>query len=81
MQIRCKALRINSSLNNVDMVKSEEIWIENYDSNEEIIISSKRVNVGDSEDSHKLLRFYIYSNKFVSKRDKEREKYLISNNL
>ena len=76
----CKALGININLNNVDMIKSEEIWIENSDTaDEDVIISSKRVNVGNSEDSHKFLRFYIYSNKFVSKIDKKREKYFLSN--
>ncbi len=66
----CMAMGFDKSYYGLDIVKSKNIFIENYGNiiNEKDIISAKRIGIdyaGIWKD--KLLRFYIKDNKFVSR--------------
>ncbi|PAB59896.1 DNA-3-methyladenine glycosylase [Anaeromicrobium sediminis] len=64
----CKALNIDRSLNKLDLVESDELYIE--DSKEKFeIIESTRINIDYGEEyKDKLWRFYIKDNKYISKK-------------
>lgn len=67
--------------NKIDLAdpRNQELWIE--DQPEPInfhVINSSRIGLGKSAEEcvNKLLRFYIFKNSSVSKKDKEAEKCL-----
>lgn len=75
----CNAMKIDKSLNGIDLCADELFIVEGVDSkyegykNDETfeIISSKRINIDYSEEAADfLLRFYIKNNKFISVKDK-----------
>ena len=64
----CKALKIDTSLDKIDFLNNDELYIEDNVSNSNII-SAKRINIDYAEEYvHKLWRFYIKGNKFISKK-------------
>ena len=64
----CQALKIDTTLDGIDLLNNKELFIEDKYSNHEII-SSKRINIDYAEEYvHKLWRFYIKNNKFISKK-------------
>lgn len=64
----CQALKIDTRLDGIDLLNNKELFIEDKYSNHEII-SSKRINIDYAEEYvHKLWRFYIKNNKFISKK-------------
>jgi DNA-3-methyladenine glycosylase len=67
----CRFLEINTKLNNIDLLISDEIWLEDQtDVDYFEIVESKRVNIGRvGEYIDKLWRFYLSDNPFVSKID------------
>lgn len=63
----CQALKIDKSLNGVDLKISNEIFIAEPSEKEQIeIVTSTRIGIEKSKDLP--LRFYIKENKFVSKK-------------
>ncbi|KAK9510668.1 hypothetical protein O3M35_005405 [Rhynocoris fuscipes] len=81
----CMSFDINKTLNKVDMVKSEKLWLERpmndiLDNDNNKIIACSRIGIeyAGKEWSSKPLRFYIRGNQCVSKRDKKAELSFIS---
>ena len=72
----CKALKIDKKLNAQSVVKGNELWIGRDETQASFqIVSSKRINIPYAmEDQHRLWRFYIQGNSFVSVIDKEAKK-------
>lgn len=73
----CQALAITKDpFNQVDLCKSDLIWLEKGDFVEDKnIVKCKRINIGYASDwVDKPLRFYIIANPFVSVKDKDAEK-------
>lgn len=71
----CNFLKIDKSINNIDMTTSEFIWLEfNQGVWNSQVVASKRVNIKNAEEyKDKLWRFYLKESKFVSKKDKQKE--------
>ena len=75
----CRALAITKeTTDQVDMCTSDKIWLEKGETvKEKDIVKSKRINISYGEEwVDKLLRFYLYGNKFISVKDKEAEKLM-----
>lgn len=66
----CRALKIDLSLNEVDLITSDLIYLEDQPTlSQDQIITAKRVNIDYAqEDKDKLWRFYIKDNPYVSKK-------------
>jgi DNA-3-methyladenine glycosylase len=66
----CRALEIDLNLNGVDLTTSDLIYLESQlELSPEEILVTKRVNIDYAgEDKHRLWRFYIKNNPFVSRK-------------
>ena len=64
----CKALNITKDQNEQDIISSNEIWVEMYESKQQVCSSSRiGVNYAGLEWSSKPLRFYVMDSVAVSK--------------
>ena len=64
----CQALKIDTSIDGIDLLNNDELYIEDNNFEKEFV-SAKRINIDYAEEYvHKLWRFYIKDNKFVSKK-------------
>lgn len=64
----CRALNITRELDGYDMINGDELYVID-DKLEYEIVKSKRINIDYAEEYvHKLWRFYIKDNEFVSKK-------------
>jgi DNA-3-methyladenine glycosylase len=64
----CQALKIDTSLDGIDLLNNDELYIVNNYFEKEIV-STKRINIDYAgEYARKLWRFYIKDNKFISKK-------------
>lgn len=62
----CQALNIDKSLNGIDLVHSNEMYLLDHQEKFEIV-ASKRINIDYAQEyKEKLWRFYIKDNPFVS---------------
>lgn len=66
----CKALNVDKRLHGHDLTQKSEFYIADMTENETIrIVKRKRIGVAYAKHwAHRLLRFYIKDNKYVSKR-------------
>lgn len=65
----CKALNITRELDGYDMINADELYVIDDDNKKYEIVKSKRINIDYAEEYvHKLWRFYIKDNEFVSKK-------------
>ncbi|XP_076811039.1 DNA-3-methyladenine glycosylase-like isoform X1 [Clavelina lepadiformis] len=72
----CQALHIEKSMDKLNLMTSDELWLENGDAvPEEQIVCCKRIGLSKRSGvwQNKPFRFYIKGNKFVSVRDKPAE--------
>lgn len=72
----CISFQLHKSHSKYSLCTWKSLWLEEDSSKEEIkIVKSKRIGIDSygPEWSNKLLRYYIYGNKSVSKRDKKME--------
>lgn len=64
----CQALKIDTSLDGIDLLNNYELYIEDNNFEKEIV-STKRINIDYAEEyAQKLWRFYIKDHKFISKK-------------
>lgn len=66
----CIAMDIDTSLNNINLENSNELYInQGEDIKEEDIVKTKRINIDYAEEAKDFLwRFYIKGNKYISKK-------------
>jgi DNA-3-methyladenine glycosylase len=65
----CRSLDVDRRLDGIDLVKSDEIWIEAGSKSELEIVNARRIGIaGKGEWSEALLRWYVKSSRSVSVR-------------
>lgn len=79
----CMSLNINKEYcNKLDLCENNSLWLESCEEVEDFdIVNAKRIGIDSAgeEWAQKPLRFYIWGNPNVSKRDREAEKMFNSN--
>lgn len=66
----CQAMQIDKTLNGIDLIIGEKLWLEDYESVDDAMITARpRVGIeyAEARDREALWRFYIKNNKHVSR--------------